>query len=214
MPSCGRCLWLVLPTALLWPVKICEVPYMDTIKEHLQQLHSYFAKSSNKTEVLKAASATLGLQYLKVKEVKDVCWLSQHLAVANLQRNLSAVLAEVNRCPTAKGLDAVCAMYRFVAALYLQGDVLPRLTRLSKVFRKEDVNFLAIKEQGSFLSQVHQDLDDPMGLGTFNIEERERPVGEDQDQRAVLGSVQRGGSSCKRQRLLCCKSGPLTSNMC
>ncbi|CDQ62979.1 unnamed protein product [Oncorhynchus mykiss] len=205
---------------------------MDTIKEHLQQLHSYFAKSSNKTEVLKAASATLGLQYLKVKEVKDVCWLSQHLAVANLQRNLSAVLAEVNWCPTAKGLDAVCAMYRFVAALYLQGDVLPRLTRLSKVFRKEDVNFLAIKEQvpvtmasllaikhsgdsqGSFLSQVHQDLDDPMGLGTFNIEERERPVGEDQDQRAVLGSVQRGGSSCKRQRLLCCKSGPLTSNMC
>ncbi|CAB1319886.1 unnamed protein product [Coregonus sp. 'balchen'] len=80
---------------------------MDTFKEQLQQLHSYFAKSSNKTEVLKAASATLGIQYLKVKEVKDVRWLSQHLAVANLQRNLSSVLAalaeevEVNRCPTA-----------------------------------------------------------------------------------------------------------------
>ncbi|KAK6323491.1 hypothetical protein J4Q44_G00058300 [Coregonus suidteri] len=42
-----------------------------------------------------------------------------------------------------------------------------------------------------FLSQLHQDLDDAMGLGAFNIEERERPGGEDQG--AVLGSVQRGG---------------------
>ncbi|CAB1340014.1 unnamed protein product [Coregonus sp. 'balchen'] len=65
---------------------------------------------------------------------------------------------------------------------------------------------------GSFLSQLHQDLNDPMGLGAFNIKERERPGGEDQDQGAVLGSVQR--SSCKRQRLLCRKSDPLTSNMC
>ena len=51
---------------------------MDTIKEHLQQLHSYFAKSSNKTEVLKAASATLGLQYLKVKV--RLCITFLHLA--------------------------------------------------------------------------------------------------------------------------------------
>lgn len=83
--------------------------------------------------------------------MKDTRWLSQHLAVSTLQRNLSAVLGalaeetEINKCPVAKGLYGFCSTYRFVAAVYLQADVLPHLARLS--FQKENVNFLAIKEQ-------------------------------------------------------------------
>ncbi len=85
--------------------------------------------------------------------MKDTRWLSQHQAVANLRRNLHAVLTalaeevEHNKCPVAKGLYSFCATYRFVAALYLQADVLPHLARLSKVFQREDVNFLAVKDQ-------------------------------------------------------------------
>lgn len=85
--------------------------------------------------------------------MKDTRWLSQHHAIGNLRRNLSAVLtalaeeAEINRCPVAKGLLLFCSSYRFVAATYLQADVLPHLAYLSKVFQKEDINFLAIKEQ-------------------------------------------------------------------
>ena len=85
--------------------------------------------------------------------MKDTRWLSQHQAVANLRRNLPAVLTalaeevEHNKCPVAKGLYSFCATYRFVAALYLQADVLPHLARLSKVFQREDVNFLAVKDQ-------------------------------------------------------------------
>ena len=87
------------------------------------------------------------------QEVKDTCWLSQHLAVTTLQRNLPAVLAalaeetEVNKCPVAKGLYDFCCTYRFVAAVDLQADGLPHLAHLSKVFQMENVNFLAIKEQ-------------------------------------------------------------------
>lgn len=83
--------------------------------------------------------------------MKDTRWLSQHLAVSTLQRNLSAVLGalaeetEINKCPVAKGLYGFCSTYRFVAAVYLQADVLPHLAHLS--FQKENVNFLAIKEQ-------------------------------------------------------------------
>lgn len=79
--------------------------------------------------------------------------VSQHQAVANLCRNLHAVLTalaeevEHNKCPVAKGLYSFCATYRFVAILYLQVDVLPHLARLSKVFQKEDFNFLAVKDQ-------------------------------------------------------------------
>ncbi|XP_056135293.1 uncharacterized protein zgc:113276 [Lampris incognitus] len=79
--------------------------------------------------------------------------------------------------------------------IYLQADVLPHMARLSKIFQKENVNFLAIKEQvpvtkvclrtirdaadeqppGSFLARIHEDLDDPAGLGAFNItDEKER----------------------------------------
>lgn len=82
--------------------------------------------------------------------MKDTRWLSQHKAIETLQRNLSAVLgalAEVRKCPGAKGLYTFCATYRFVAAVYLQADVLPHLACLSKVFQKTHQNFLHIKEQ-------------------------------------------------------------------
>ncbi|XP_058649491.1 uncharacterized protein LOC131550960 [Onychostoma macrolepis] len=168
---------------------------MATFREHLQQLHLYFHNSANKTAVLKAAAESLGLKDLKMKQVKDTCWLSQHLTVITLQKNLGAVLAalanetEVNKCPVAKGLYGFCFTYRFVAALYLQADVLPHLACLNKIFQKENVNFWAIKEQaclkairdaqppGSFLAQLHDDLDAPASLGALSIiheEERDR----------------------------------------
>lgn len=87
------------------------------------------------------------------QEANDTHWLSQHLAITTLQKNLPAVLAalaeetEVNKCPMAKGLYGFCCTYRFVAAVYMQADVLPHLARLSKIFQKENVNFLAIKDQ-------------------------------------------------------------------
>ncbi|KAI9546634.1 hypothetical protein NQZ68_024532 [Dissostichus eleginoides] len=130
----------------------------------------------------------LGCDYFeKLKEVKDTRWLSQDLAVQNLQRNLPAVLAALakeastRRCLVAKGLYTFCATYRFVAALYLQADLLPHIAMLSKVFQRADVNFLHINEQvpvtlvtlgsileagetplpGTFLARLHQDLDNP-----------------------------------------------------
>ncbi|KAJ8011839.1 hypothetical protein DPEC_G00062450 [Dallia pectoralis] len=85
--------------------------------------------------------------------------------------------------------DDFCCTYHFVASVYLQADVLPHLARLSRIFQRQKVNFLAIKEQvsvtmaclknikdagdtqppGSFLAQLHRDLDNPAGLGAFNI---------------------------------------------
>ncbi|CAM4671443.1 unnamed protein product [Leuciscus chuanchicus] len=180
-----------------------SVPYMGTFRDHLQKLHLYFRNRANRTAALKLAGQTLGIDDFKVKEVKDTRWLSQDAAIKNLQRNLCAVLAalaeesEVNRCPSAKELHFFLAKYRFVAAVYMQTDVLPHLSCLSKLFQKEKVNFLALKYQvpvtvaalrkikddgdnqppGSFLSQLNQDLDDTAKLSAFSIvheEERDR----------------------------------------
>ncbi|KAF3841518.1 hypothetical protein F7725_007380, partial [Dissostichus mawsoni] len=171
------------------------VAYMNSFRDLLQQLHLYFRNSANRTAVLQAAAECLGLDNLKVKEVKDTRWLSQAMAVSNLQRNLTAVLAalaeetEHKKCPTAKGLYGFLATYRFVASVYLQADVLPHISRLSRLFQKENVNFLALKVQvpvtmaclraikdagdhqppGSFLSKLHADLDNPAGLGAYSI---------------------------------------------
>ncbi|CAL8371343.1 unnamed protein product [Arctogadus glacialis] len=86
------------------------------------------------------------------------------MANSNVQRNLSAVLAalaeenELKKCPTAKGLYSFLATYRFLASLYLQVDVLPQLSKLTKVFQKENVNFLVLKVQ------LHPDQDNPAAL--------------------------------------------------
>ena len=88
--------------------------------------------------------------------MKDTRWLSQHSAIMSLQCNLGAVLSalaeesEVNRCPLAKGLYSFLPTYRFVATVYLKADVLPHLACLSKLFQKENVNFLALKHQVRF----------------------------------------------------------------
>ncbi|KAK5855574.1 hypothetical protein PBY51_007239 [Eleginops maclovinus] len=159
-----------------------EVPYMKIFRKHLQDLHLYFRNSANRTSALKAAASVLGVEDLKVTEVKDTRWISQEKAISNLQRNLPAVLAtlaeeaELKKDPVARGLYTYCATYRFVAAVHLQSDILPYLAQLSKLFQKEDINFMAIKNhvpvtietlriikaagewqpEGSFLAQVEE----------------------------------------------------------
>lgn len=97
-----------------------DVRYMATFTDHVQELHLYFRNSANRTARLKAASATLGVSGFKIKEVKDTQWLSQHKAIKD---PTVGALAEVRRCPGAKGLYTFCATYRFMAAVYLQADV-------------------------------------------------------------------------------------------
>lgn len=73
------------------------------------------------------------------QEVKDTRWLSQHLAIEILQRNLTGVLAilaeetEFKQCLAANGLYTFCVTYRFVALVYLQADILPHLSYMSKI---------------------------------------------------------------------------------
>ncbi|XP_035284516.1 uncharacterized protein LOC118233206 [Anguilla anguilla] len=151
-------------------------PYMNTFKDHLQQLHLYFRNSVNRTAVLKAAATTLGICDLKVKEVKDsfsAPGSSQSVQESTCSTNDPGRRGGAQRVPCGK--------------------------RLSKVFQKEDVHFLAVKDQvpvtietirkikeagdhqppGSALSTLHRDLDNPNG------EERgrrgQRPRNPDQD---------------------------------
>ncbi|KAI4796867.1 hypothetical protein KUCAC02_017898 [Chaenocephalus aceratus] len=131
-----------------WP-RLLGVQCAATSGDHLEQLHLYFRNSANRSASQKEAAEVLGVCELKVKQVKDTRWLSQHEAVKTLSAALGALAEEVETrtCPTAKGLYSFLATCRFLAALHLQADVLPHLARLSKIFQREDVMLLPIKEQ-------------------------------------------------------------------
>ncbi|CAM4537109.1 unnamed protein product [Leuciscus chuanchicus] len=151
-----------------------NVKYMATFRDHLQDLYLYFRNSANRTATLKAASITLCFSDLKLK------------AIETLQRNLSAVLgalAELCKCPGAKGLYTFCATYRFVYVLPCTSR--PMFCPTSPAFLKNIKEAGQTPLPGPFLSRLHQDLDDPQGLGAYNIqheEERDRRGREVQDE--------------------------------
>ena len=53
--------------------------------------------------------------------------------------------ASENGEPTAHGLFKFMKCYKFVACLYLLSDVLPHLSRLSRIFQKEDVDLSLVQ---------------------------------------------------------------------
>ncbi|CAL8241370.1 unnamed protein product [Gadus morhua 'NCC'] len=148
-----------------------------------------------------------------------------------LQRNLAAVLgalaeeAEIRKCPTAKGLYTFCGTYRFVASVYLQADVLPHLACLSNVFQKAHIHYLHIKEQvpvtiqtlldireagqtpvpGSFLSRLHEDLEDLTSLEPLKSSMRLRGAGGGKMSRTSRGrhSGADSSDSCRLAKQFC-----------
>ena len=68
------------------------------------------------------------------------------MAIKAVVRILSSLLisldreASENSEPTAHGLLKFIKCYKFIACAYLLSDVLPHLSRLSRIFRKQDVD--------------------------------------------------------------------------
>ena len=117
-----------------------KVPYVQKFKRALTTLYSFFHTSAVRTAGLKAIQELLNSPSLKMKEAKDVRWLSHDQAVQTIQITLPAVLTALeqegteNGEPVAIGLVRVMKCYEFVACLYLMCDVLPHLSHLSRLF--------------------------------------------------------------------------------
>ena len=85
--------------------------------------------------------------HLKLKEAKDVRWLSHNAAVDALRRTLPAVIMSLEREAAerheavAQGLATFTKSYNFVATLLMLADVLPLLARLSQIFQVHIVLF-------------------------------------------------------------------------
>ena len=90
---------------------------------------------------LTAIQFVLGDPILRLKQAKDVRWLSHQAAVESLRRSLVSVLTSLDREasergePTASGLLNFMKKYFVVAALSLFADVLPHVCKLSRIFQ-------------------------------------------------------------------------------
>ena len=100
---------------------------------------------------LHAIQEILNDPLIKCKLPKDVRWLSHDNAIKALVRCLPSILVSLDREasengePTAHGLFKFMKCYKFVACLYLLSDVLPHLSRLSRIFQKEDIDFFLVQ---------------------------------------------------------------------
>ena len=74
-----------------------KVPYVQKFKRALGTLYWFFQASAVRTAALKAIQDLLNSLSLKMKEAKDVRWLSHDQAVLMLRRTLPAVLTAMER---------------------------------------------------------------------------------------------------------------------
>lgn len=93
----------------------------------------------------------LGDPVLRLKQAKDVRWLSHQAAVDVLRRSLVPVVTSLDREaaersePTACGLKTFILKYLFIAALSLFADVLPPIGKLPRIMQSSTLDFSVLQ---------------------------------------------------------------------
>ena len=73
------------------------VPYLKKFKNTIHSLYLFYYNSSVRMTGPHAVQEVLGDPEIKLKEVKDVRWLSHNIAVQSLRRTLPSVVASLER---------------------------------------------------------------------------------------------------------------------
>ena len=100
---------------------------------------------------LHAIQEVLDSPTIKLKQAKDVRWLSYDAAIAAIIRTLPALIASLEREvtersePSVVGLVKFVKTHYFVACCYLLHRVLPHISRLSLLFQCEDIDLSLIQ---------------------------------------------------------------------
>ena len=128
-----------------------SVPYIaNTIKPTLRQLFYFYENSPVRMSGLKAIEQLLQTPQLKLNQPADTRWLSHDAACQMLMRVLPAVIASLEREAAERGqalaigLCKVVKQYNFISTLYMMCDVLPLLSRLSRVFQSSILDLATV----------------------------------------------------------------------
>ena len=115
------------------------IPYLQKFKSILQTIFYFYQNSAVRMANLHKIQEVLDDPSVKCKLSKDVRWLSHDLAIIETFPSLLVSLdreASENAVPTAHGLLKFMKCYKVIASTYTLSDVLPHLSRLSKIFQK------------------------------------------------------------------------------
>ena len=128
-----------------------SIPYLARFKEILSNLFYFYLNSPVRQSGLTLIQTILGDPVLRLKQAKDVRWLSHQAAVDALRHSLVAVVTSLDREaaersePTACGLKTFILMYFFVAALSLFADILPPIGKLSRIMQNSTLDFSVLQ---------------------------------------------------------------------
>ena len=145
-----------------------SIPYLCRFKEILSSLFYFYHNSAVRQAGLTAIQMILGDPVLRLKQAKDVRWLSHQAAVEALRRSLVSVLTSLDREasersePTASGLLNFMKKYNFVAALSLFADVLPHLSKLSRTLQSSSLDFSILEPVvNSCINSIEHQVNNP-----------------------------------------------------
>ena len=114
-------------------------------------MFQFYQNSAVRTAGLVAIQEILNDPVIKLKEAKDVRWLSHEQAIKAIVRILPSVITSLEREatergePTAVGLVRVGKTYYFIASCYLLNSVLPHINQLSLVFQAKSIDLTLLR---------------------------------------------------------------------
>ncbi|KAE8293775.1 hypothetical protein D5F01_LYC06711 [Larimichthys crocea] len=125
------------------------ITYLMKFKDLIGQLYRFYEFSPVRTAGLKNIQDVLNSR-VKLVQAKDVRWLSHNQAVIALKRTYAAVVTSLEHEATerneatARGLATFLTTFQFTATLLMLCDILPLLSKLSRLFQRTEVDFTHI----------------------------------------------------------------------
>ena len=135
---------------MLQPMLLMVYPILNDSNLHYSHYFTY-QNSAVRMAGLHTIQEVLEQPTLKCKAAKDVRWLSHDMAIKAIIRTHPAILMSLDHEasdrgePTAHGLLIFMKSYKFLACAYLLSDILPHLSRLSRIFQKQNIDFSLIQ---------------------------------------------------------------------
>ena len=115
----------------------------------LTDLYYYFSKSAKRVAGLKAIQEILESPKLKIKEMlHSVWWFAFYIALENVYRSWDAIVtyfANHKNDAKAVGFLKKITQVENVETMYYLMDIIPWVTQLKSIFRKEDVDVSIIQ---------------------------------------------------------------------
>ena len=125
-----------------------SVPYLKQYQQSVNTIYKYFHYSPKHSRALEEMQAVLNVAERKFQQVFHTRWLSFNGAVQAILSNydplVSALIGDGQSDPIANGILKFITTFLFLATTHLLADILPALSRLSKLFQKQCVDFAAV----------------------------------------------------------------------